>query len=225
MTLTGFKKNIRLFSLLAFLSFYGFAFFLVGRYSKFDFKFSKGSPENKSANSLNTPVWSTIEDEQSQNAQVISAYVKLCANTVYSFQVAYPKDWFTTYNDEDEKCRFFAPYTFIVPKVKDETFVPISIEVSSPDKWQETIKFYENPNDFQNVISSENKDIAGHSGKKILAIATGEGLVPKNFKKVSYLIFDSTYPLVITYNQTSANEETKKMEETLSEMISSLKYY
>jgi len=225
MTLSGVKKNIRLFSLLAFLVFYGFSLFMVGRYSKIVFKLPKNSQQEKSQNGINTPVQSTIEDEKSQNGNVISAFVKLCANTTYSFQIAYPKDWFTTYNDEDEKCRFFAPYSFIVPKVKDETFVPITIEVNTPEKWQETIKFYENPNDFQNVISSENMDIAGRAAKKITAQTTGGGTIPKNYKKVSYLISDSSYPLVITYNQTSQTEDTKKMEDALGEMISSFKYF
>lgn len=225
MTLTGVKRNIRLFSLLAFLVFYGFGLFVAGRYSKLDINPLNNFPEKKADKAINTPVNSTIQEEQSQNGNVISAYVKLCANTAYSFQIAYPKDWFTTYNDEEEKCRFFAPYTFIVPKVKDETFVPISIEVSSPEKWQETIKFYENANDFQNVISSENIDIALRAAKKITALTTGEGTLPKNYRKVSYLISDASYPVVITYNQTSANEDSKKMEEALGEMISSFKYF
>ncbi len=227
LTLTNLKKHIRLFSLFAFLVFYGITSFYVGRNFSFSvnkFLGSDSTQQNK-ASGIDSPVQSPLTENDTQAGNVISTYVKLCANATYSFEIAYPKDWFTTYNEDGEKCRYFAPFSFIVPSKTDNTFVPINVEIGNPDSWQETVKFYENPNDFYNVSTSENVEIANSPAKKIKAHTTEEGSLPKNFIRISYLVFDSKSPLVLTYQQTNDDEDTEKMEGILLEMASSLRFF
>ena len=110
-------------------------------------------------NEVIRPIETSIPHADIQSGVVISSFAKLCSNTVYSYQLAYPKDWFTTFNTEPQKCSFFAPFSFVVPQNIDSPFVPVSIEVIKSEDWLQTSKFYQNPNEFQNVISVQNIQI------------------------------------------------------------------
>lgn len=231
MTLSSFKKLSKFTIVLILLVLYGvftFSFGLSvksGYFAKIkEFLFAKsGTAKNKSTLAL--PIKSPLPETDEQSGSVIGSYVKLCSNTSYSFEVSYPKDWFTTYSDDHDKCTYFAPYSFTVfvdPQAND---VPIKIEVVQPEEWENTVKFYENPNDFQNVISSQNIAVSGRSVQKIKAQTTGQDNLQRGLIKLSYLVFNSKIPLVFTYQQLSEKDDIPNFEKNLEDMVRSLNYF
>ena len=223
MTLINFKKRLKITVLFTVLMTYGLSAFALGKVSVHT------APQLVKGISAQSQPESQLERPQPyadvQSAQVIASYVKLCSNTAYSYSVSYPKDWFTTYNDKYQECIYFAPYSFVVPLYVEHDIVPIHIEPVPPEEWQSLVKLYENPNDFQNVVSSKNTEINGRAVKEIDSIATGNGFVTRGFVKKSYLIFDSQTPLLIYYQQLSAAEDIAGMENVLKDIVQSLKYF
>ena len=136
---------------------YGLASFALGR--SLPKNISEQIKEARTQSSLRSQIEEPQPYSDTQSSQVIASYVKLCSNTAFSFQLSYPKDWFTTYNDKQDQCTYFAPYSFVVPPYIEHDIAPIHVETVSADEWQTTVKLYENPNDFQNVISSKNVDL------------------------------------------------------------------
>lgn len=183
--------------------------------------FKKAKIQNK----IVQPTDTNLPYADNQSSNVISSFVKLCSNTSYSFEVSYPKDWFTTYNSDNQKCTYFAPYSFVIPQNLDLPFVPIQIEVIPSEKWLETVKFHQNPNDFQNVLSSQNMQINDKSAVLVKAETTGNGSVQKGLVILSYLIFNSNNPVILSYHQIDQKENTKLYEDILSQMASSLSFF
>ena len=179
----------------------------------------------KSKSTLATPIESSLPNTDEQSGSVIGSFVKLCSNSNYSFEVSYPKDWFTTHNDDRDKCTYFAPYSFTVFTDPEANNVPVKIEVVQPEDWEKTVKFYENPNDFQNVISSQNIELNGRSVQKIKAQTTGQTSLERGLIKISYLVFNSRLPLVFTYQQLSEKDDIASFEKNLEDMVRSLNYF
>lgn len=223
MTLTSFKAYLRALVLGIFLLLYGLGFYFLGKSSTVENLIKNNQVFKDNANFLEKPIQSPIPYADNQSGNVIASFVKLCSNTVYGFELAYPKDWFTTYDTDNQKCLFFAPYSFVVPKDSSDFLVPIRIEVVNSVDWQEILKFYQTPNDFQNIVSSQNLEINGQPAQKIKSTTTQEGILSRGFLKISYLIFDSESPLIITYQQLDASEDVKQFENILSEMVDSLR--
>lgn len=223
MTLANFKKNLKLVFAVIFLAFYGLGFFLLGKNSSFVSTLKvKGAATQ---NTIESPLESPVPFADTQSSTITASYVKLCANTVYGFELSYPKDWFTTYNTDGEKCTFFAPYSFVVPYETASFIVPIRLEVLKPEDWLSSIKFYENPNDFQNVITSQTVEIGGKSAKMIEATATGQGQIKRGFAKTTYMIFDGEAPIVATYTQIEENENVEANKKVLEEIVTSIRYF
>ena len=229
MTLSSFKKNSKFSILISALIIYGAGFYLLGSTnflqklrSLQDLIKVKGASTKFN---LNKPIDSPIPFADSQSTSIISSYIKHCSNTKLGFEVSYPKDWFTTYNTEEEKCTYFAPYSFTVPQDTSSFTVPVKIEVNQPQDFLGMQKFYENPNDFQSIISTQNVEINGRAVEKIKATTTGGGLLPRGFTKTSYLYPDPKLPMVFTYEQQDAKEDIAQMEKVLEEMVRSLSYF
>jgi len=223
LTLKKFKTVLKTTSAIVLVVFYGLGAFFLGKHSQ------------ESVSSLVKGVRTELNIEgqidrpqpysDTQSGAVIASYVNLCSNTAYSFQLSYPKDWFTTYNDKYQECTFFAPFSFVVPSYVEHDIVPIHVVPVEPGQWQETLKLYENPNDYQNVLTAKNTEINGKVVEIIDSIATGNGFVPKGFVKKSYLVFDGELPLIIYYQQQTADEDTRTMEKVLNDIVVSLKYF
>ncbi len=203
--------------------FYSFGVFVVGRLSP-NFKLDYFKKE-KIQNTIVKPIGTNSPFADSQSTSVISSFVKLCSNTHYSFEVSYPKDWFTTYNLDDQKCTYFAPYSFVIPQSADLPFVPIQIEAIAPQQWLETVKFHQNPNDFQNVTSSQNIQIGENSAVLVRAQTTGNGSLSRGLAIVSYMIFSNNNPVVLTYHQIDQGENVQLYEDVLREMAYSLNLF
>lgn len=231
MTLSSFKKQSKSSLIVMLLVFYGVFAFSMGLLVKTgylaNFKnylvFNRETPNGK--NTLAAPIESPLPYSDEQSGSVFGSYVKLCSNTTYSFEISYPQDWFTTYNDEKDKCTYFAPYSFTVFADPAANDVPIKIEVVQPEDWQSTVKFYENPNDFQNVISSQNIELSGMSVQKIKAQTTGQDNLERGLIKISYLVFNSRLPLVLTYQQLTEKDNISDFEKNLEDMVRSLNYF
>lgn len=202
--------------------FYGLAAFLAGKYSAGgNISSVKGVRTESNADQIDKP--QPFSDVQS--GSVIASTVNFCSNTVYSFQLSYPSDWFTTYNNKYQECTFFAPFSFVVPGYPEHDIVPINVVPIAPSDWQTTVKLYENPNDYQNVSSTKNIEINGRSVEIIDSTSTGNGFVPIGLVKRSYLVFDGRVPLVIYYQQLSSQEDVIGTEKILNDVVSSLKYF
>lgn len=182
----------------------------------------KGIADRKAAqNPIDLPVPFT----DTQSTTIESSSVKHCSNTKLGFEVVYPQDWFTTYNTDEQKCTYFAPYTFTVPEASDNFAVPIKLETHTPEDWPGVVKFYENPNDFQNVISTQNIEINGRAVEKVTATTTGAGLIAKGLHKITYLYFDSKLPIAFVYQQVDPKEDIVKSGKILEEMVRSTQYF
>ncbi|OGE04518.1 hypothetical protein A3B51_03670 [Candidatus Curtissbacteria bacterium RIFCSPLOWO2_01_FULL_41_18] len=223
MTLHVFKRKITKGFVIVFLIFYGLLFYSVGKYEPINklFKSKVNSIQKITNSSLEKP----LPYADTQTPEVIGSHVKLCANTVYGYQLAYPGDWFTTYNSDDQKCRFFAPYSFVITKLVEDSFAPIEIEVIPPWQWENTVKFYENPNEFYNVLSSQNVEIADKIVKKIETASTGSATIPRGFTKVTYLVLDAKIPLRISYVQLESTDNVNGYKDDLKQIVESLKYF
>lgn len=202
---------------------YAAAFFLVGEnYNSFDFSKVKGISTNKV---METPLNSPVPFADTQTPSISASYIKLCANTFYSFEIAYPKDWFTTYNSDHEKCMYFAPYSFVLPQDITNFTATIKITIVDPKDWPGTAKFFENPNDFQNIISTKNISVNGKAVERIEAETTGTAQNEKGFSKISYLFQDSEKPAVISYQQVARDEDVSANEKILEDMVASFRYF
>ena len=160
-----------------------------------------------------------------QSSQVLASYIKLCSNTVMGFELAYPKDWFTSYNDSKDQCLYFAPYSFILPQVLDQETTPINIKIIKDDEWEDTVKLYENPNEFYNVITTNNLEINGRLVKQVKSTSTGTGSLKRGFTRTAYLIFNSKTPMIISFNQLEEKDDTVLYEKILEDMVFSLKLF
>lgn len=221
MTLQDLQNRIKILVVFVALGVYGLGFFALGKFTNInDLLKVKGEATSQTQDDkLEKP--QPYADVQTQ--AVNSSFIKLCSNTSLGFEVSYPNDWFTTYNSESEKCTFFAPYSFVIPTNIEKDFVPITIQTVLPEEWESTVTFAENPNDFQNVTSAKNLEINGRPVKKVESMSTGSGLLQRGLVKVSYLVFSSVHPTVITYQQLDAGDDIAEFDKTLDEMVASLK--
>ncbi|MBI3282886.1 hypothetical protein HYZ70_02310 [Candidatus Curtissbacteria bacterium] len=223
MTLANFKRSLKLVLAGIFLAVYGLGFYLLGKNPGIG-----GALKVRGASTqdtIETPLESPVPFADTQTSTITASYVKLCANTVHGFDLSYPKDWFTTYNTEDERCTFFAPYSFIVPQDTSNFIAPIRLEVLKPEDWLGNVKFYENPNEFQNIITSQTVEIAGRSVVKIEAISTGQDQTPGGFAKTTYMIFDGANPILARYLQTKEDENLEANKKVLEEIVTSIRYF
>lgn len=223
MTLAHFKKNIKFAVIATFMVVYAASFYFLGKGSdKVDLNKVKGVSAQKV---IKSPVETPIPYADTQTSTITSSYVKLCANTVYSFEVTYPKDWFTTYGRDDQKCIYFAPYSFVIPGDTANFTTTIKVTVVNENEWLGTTKFFENPNDFQNVLSSRNLEVNGRSVRKIEAETTGSNQEEKGLAKVSYLISDNEKPTVISYQQATKDEDVLANTKILEDIVNSFRYF
>lgn len=208
------------------MAFYGLGFFLLGstsiRQNVASFLNVRGAATKAGPAS---PVDSPIPAADIQSVSVIGQSVKLCSNATYGFSVSYPNNWFTTYNDDSQKCHYFAPYSFTVPADTDIQFTPIFLQVIKPEDWQGTVGYYQNPNDFQNIVSVQNIEVNGRSVQKVKAQTTGKGSTTKGFSQMTFLIPDYQNPIIIVYQQQDAKDDTAANEKVLEDMARSLQYF
>jgi hypothetical protein len=198
----------------------------VGKYSNKILTENSGSNDQSQFQNTQSKIANPQGQENTvQSSQVLASYIKLCSNTSLGFELAYPKDWFTSYNDSKDQCLYFAPFSFVLPQVLDQEITPISIKIVKSDEWEETVKLYENPNEFYNVITSNNLEINGRSVKQIKSTSTGASNLQRGFTRTSYLIFDSKTPMVISYSQLEDKDDTSQYEKILEDMVSSLKLF
>lgn len=223
MTLANFKNNLKIVLVVICLSAYGAGAYLLGKSQNLkEFIRVKGT---SSQNQPNSPVESPVPFADTQSHIITPSYVRLCSNTTSGFELAYPKDWFTTYNKEEEKCLFFAPYSFVLPQDTENFQIPIKIEVVTIEDWPTTAKFYENPNDLVNVSLVENVQLGYYPVKKITSQATGSGQQERGLAKITYLIFASGKPTVLTYTQLTKDDNVAQGLQTLEEIVKSLKFF
>lgn len=228
MTLSSFKKNSKFPILITFIVAYGAISYFLGRVDflknlQFD-SIPKTKGEATQSN-LNKPIDSPVPFADSQSTSIISSYIKRCSNTKLGFEVSYPKDWFTTYNTEDQRCTYFAPYSFTVPQDTSSFAVSVKIEIYNPEDFTGAQNFYENPNDFQNIISDQNVEINGKAVQKIKATTTGSGLIPKGLAIISFVYPDPELPMVLTYQQQGTQEDSAQMEKILEDVVRSVTYF
>ncbi|EKD57677.1 MAG: hypothetical protein ACD_57C00191G0001 [uncultured bacterium] len=223
MTLTSLKSKAKVYTIIILLIIYGAGAYFVGRSSAFGqiLKIRKEVPQR----AIVAPIESPMPYADTQSGSVISAHVKLCSNTVYGFEIAYPNNWFTTFLTDEQKCNFFAPYSFVIPKDTNENFVPIKIEIMNVDQWPGMVKFYENPNDFRNIISVQNINIGEKIIHKVKASTTDEGLLPRDYDILNYLVFDSKTPIIISYQQLSEEDDFASFEKAIEEIVNSLRFF
>jgi len=226
LSLHKFKKHLKFSSIAVFLLSYAVVFYVLGSQKSIQGIINSSELNNNgNENSLDLPINSPVPYADTQTGRVIASYVKLCSNIVHSYEVSYPKDWFTSYSEQSQECAFFAPYAFVVPADTSDFFVPVKLEVHSILDWPNLQKLYLNPNDFQNIVSVENKEIDGKPVTKVKTTATGNGSQKRGLLGVTYLIFDVEKPVVVSYLQLDETEDIGKTEEGLDEIASSFKYF
>lgn len=226
LTLSSFKKHSKITLVVAFMAVYGLGFFLLGSTSMRQNVASLLNVRGAATKAGPTsPIDNPIPAADTQSVSIVASYVKLCSNATYTFSISYPKDWFTTYSSDNQKCNYFAPYSFTVPADTDIQFTPIFLEVIKPEDWQGTVNFYQNPNDFQNIVSVQNIEVNGRSVQKVKALQTGKGSTAKGFSKITFLIPDAQNPIIIIYQQQDAKEDTAANEKILEDMAKSLTYF
>ena len=93
------------------------------------------------------------------------------------------------------------------------------------EDWETTVKFYENPNEFENVISTQTVDVSGHLAKKIETSSTGLGSTPRGYAQLIYLIFDSKTPLQIVYKQFNPGDDVNSAKVILEDIAKSVEYF
>ena len=222
MTLGKFKQRLKIGTLAAFAIFYGLSLYSIGRHStQVDPLKVKGASTINGDDKLDKP----LPYADVQSAKIISSSVKLCANATVGYQINYPNNWFTTYNTDDEKCKYFANFSFVVLEFVEKQFVPVQVDALTLEDWAPTVKFFENPNEYENVISAQTVEINNHLVKKIETSATGSGSSPRGYKQLIYLIFDSKTPLQVVYRQLDEKDDVKAASTSLEEVVKSIQYF
>lgn len=224
MTLASFKYNIQVVSFIAIILLYTGVVFVAGRNS------GTSTGEAAAGQTNSKTLSSAIESPQSRedsalSSKVLASFVKLCSNTALGFEVAYPRDWFTTYNTPQDQCKYFAPFSFVIPEGAQDEVTPLTIKIIPPNEWDTTIAFYENPSELYSVKSVENSQINGNLTRKIESVSTGESTLPRGFARVAYLIFDDQKPTVIVYNQLDNNDDLESMKKQADDMAASFKFF
>ena len=222
MTLAKFKQRLKIGTLAALALFYGLSLYSFGRHSgQVDPLKVKGASTINENDNLDKP----LPYADVQSPKIISSSVKLCANATHGYQIAYPNNWFTTYNRDDQKCKYFANFSFIVPEFIEKQFVPVQVEALTLEDWAPTVKFFENPNEYENVISTKTVEVNSHLVKEIETSATGNGSTPRGYTQLVYLIFDSKTPLQIVYKQLDEKDDVNAAGVTLENMVKSIQYF
>lgn len=219
MTLKNLKRNLKIALVGTSVILYSGLFYVLGRNSISLKNLIAGPPENQNQK-IDRPAPAT----DTQIGQVIASQVKLCANATYGFEVSYPSNWFTTYDNDRQKCTLFAPYSFVALPQGDND-IPIKIEVIRPEEWLDTVKFHTNPNDFWNIASVANMEIGDKSAVKVESVATSAGKTPKGFVKITFLVLTPQNPLAIYYQQQDQNEKVEELKTTLEEMVRGLRFF
>lgn len=222
MTLAKFQLYTKLSLIVIGMCLYGVATYSLGVISASN---NLAKVKGVSTKVKEDPIEKPLPYSDIQSAKVIGSSVKLCSNTQAGFELSYPNDWFTTYNSDDHQCTFFAPYTFVLPQSIDDGVTPVKIEVVKPDSWDGTVKFYENPNEFNNVKTAQNLAGSGRSVKRIETESTGTGSIPSGFTAVYFLVFDAKSPLVVSYTQRDQKDDVVKNEKVVGDMVESLKFF
>lgn len=223
MTLAEFKNRLKIGFVVFLVLFYGVSLYSLGKYgTRPDALKVKGATTEEFQREK---VINPVPSEDIQSPQVLSKSIKLCSNTTKGFELAYPADWFTTYNEEEDKCQYFAPYSFVIPESKTGDFAPIQVEALNLEEWEPTVKFFENPNEFYNVISTQTIEINEKLVKKIEAQTTGAGVLPRGFTQMVYLIFDSKTPMQIRYQQLDSLEDVNLSKQILEDISRSVNYF
>ncbi len=226
MTLTKFKYNIKVVGLLFFILIYTGIIFYVGRNSNKTLLTAADTDWQEQTQSVQSKIENPQGQENAvQSSQVLASYIKLCSNTALGFELAYPKDWFTSYNDSKDQCMYFAPFSFVLPQVLDQEITPVSIKIVKTDEWDDTVKLFQNPNEFYNVNVSNNLEINGRPATQIKSKTTGSGILQRGLTRTVYLIFDSKTPIIISYSQLEEKDDTDQYEKILEEMVNSLKFF
>jgi len=219
-TLTKLKANFKLVALLTAFFVYSSGLFLLGKYT--DWKLTSNAQGQKVSgqNGVQKPQ----PENETQSASVLGSTVKLCSNTTYSFQLAYPQDWFTTYNTKDQACNYFAPYSFVLPQIPSENITPITIQRMDPENWDIAVKSAQNPNDLYNIEKTQNIEINGKPVQYVEAASTGSS-IQRGFVKASFFVFDANNPLEITYTQLDEKENVIETKKVLNDIANSLKFF
>lgn len=221
MKLSTLKQYTKLGLVVLVFVLYSVGLFGIGKVSsKLGNKLDPQEDTKEERNSLKKP----LPSENIQSASVQASNVKLCASTEYSFEVVYPSEWFTTYNDRKQECLFFAPYSFVTPAVPEDYFTPITVKVIPKDEWDATVTAFKNPNDLFSIITFKNSEVNGRPTKLIEATSTGNS-VAKGFLKITYLVFDADTPLELTLLQESQEDDLENYRKVLGEMVQSLRYF
>lgn len=220
MTLTKLKTSFKLVSLILAFIVYSAGLFLLGKYENWSITSNSNINTGKTAGAVEKP----LPQNDVQSASVLGSTVKLCSNTLYAFQLAYPQDWFTTYNTNEQACNYFAPYSFILPQVPDANIAPITIFRIKPEDWDVTVKAAQNPNDLYNVETTKNIAVNGSPVQFISATSTGTTL-PRGFVKQIYFVFNANNPLELSYTQLDDKENIDENEKVLKDIVNSLKFF
>lgn len=220
LTLRKLKSNLKFLALIALFFAYSSVLIAFGE---------KLGVRNNEEKSYKAPAQASVlkkpqPEENTQKATVLASHVKLCANTVHSFELSYPKDWFTTYNEKDAECTLFAPFSFIAPQSAEKTFTPITLKIIPRDEWESSVKSAQAPSELFNVVKSKNLQIGNRPINYIEYFSTGNA-VPKGYTKVAYLVFDSEKPMELTYTQQAEDENPEEFKKVLEEMVNSLKLF
>ncbi|OGD97297.1 hypothetical protein A3A49_01190 [Candidatus Curtissbacteria bacterium RIFCSPLOWO2_01_FULL_38_11b] len=223
MTLAKFQLIVKLSFVVLAILVYGLITFSIGKTSANNNSSNrvKGASTKTDVDKLDKP----LPNNDVQSTKVVGSSVKLCANTTFGFEVSYPNNWFTTYNTSDEQCSFFAPYSFIIPQSVKDNLTPIKIETLNVADWENTLKFYENPNELHNVKTVQNININLRPVKKIETESTGFESTPEGLIAIHYLVFDANSPLLISYTQKDQNENINENKIVLEDMLETLKYF
>lgn len=220
MTLTKLKTNFKLIALLTAFFLYSSGLFLLGRYTNWKLTSNAQGLKVNEQNGVQKPQ----PENDTQSASVMGSTVKLCSNTMYSFQLAYPQDWFTTYNTKDQACNYFASYSFILPQIPSENITPITVRRLDPENWDIAVKSAQNPNDLYNIEKTQNTEIGGKPVQYVEAVSTGSS-IQRGFVKASFFIFDANNPLEITYTQLDEKENADENKKVLADIANSLKFF
>lgn len=226
MSLSLLKYRLKIVSLLLVILFYGLATFSLGS-SGLIKKILDGfhQPPVSLKNRLAFPQEVAIPAFDIQQGEVFAGSVKLCSNTFYGFEISYPSNYFTTHDTALNKCNYFAQYSFVIPTETDDYFVPVKVEPIRVIDWPQTLKYFENPNEFQNIVSVQTITINEKSVLKVEAKTSGADGRGKGLVKISFLVYNSRVPLVFSYQQPEDSEDTKLATKTLEEMVASLNHF
>jgi len=143
-----------------------------------------------------------------------------CVAAERGYELDFPQSWFSNDAGIAEPCRFFHPEPFTVIPRTEAPGLAISVRLN-PVSFDEVTPPPEGPSSVE-VVERRTTTINGRSSVRVETLATGQALLPRGTRAVSWFVDASDGTLVATTSEAASAGRYQDNVEVLDRMMHSL---